>query len=179
MSLNCWYLLMPPSVVCLGPLCTATVSTPANRIANNERRRTISMKMLSHQNSTASDAGAGRQRSQTPEPSGPPFETLLYPLSDRKYEEMLKQMPLNHERLDEIVDQDVEAGASSDGQGVALAIKDPLEVPKSWDPAMELAESNVIVAVDGEKAMIDGDSDTDSIESVPQEDPNDPEWVRS
>lgn len=160
-----------------GPLCSGSVTmAAANRIVNNERRRTISLKMLNHQNSTASDSGTCRPRSQTPEPTGPQFEKLSYPLSDRKYEDMLKQMPVNHERLDEIVNQSEARGSiarvesvSSDSTG--LAKKPPVEATLVWDPAVDPIESTA------ETSLVPGDSDTESLDSIPPEDPNDPEWA--
>lgn len=134
--------------------------------------------MLNHQNSTASDSGACRPRSQTPEPAGPQFEKLSYPLSDRKYEDMLKQMPVNHERLDEIVNQ-AEAARSSMARGesvssdsTSVAAKKSIETIKVWDPAaVDPIESMA------EKSLVPGDSDTESMDSIPPEDPNDPEWA--
>lgn len=172
---------------------------PSNRIANNERRRTISLKMLSHQNSTASDAGASqRPRSQTPEPSGPQFERLDYPLTDRKYEDMLRQMPLNHERLDDVClqqqQQAEEGGAvkttTTDTTAATTAVvggESGSAAKKArcvtWDPVVDLSHSAVVLLDDcgtdlGHiRASLRDDSDTESGESVPPEDPNDPEWV--
>lgn len=162
-----------------------------NRIASHERRRTISLKMLSHQNSTASDAGTSRQRSQTPEPSGPPFERLEYPLTDRKYDDMLRQMPLNHERLDEICKpselEDAGAAAAASGESVSSVCtstaKKQRRISKAWNPTVDLTGS-VVELMDecGNVVLQPGgvdDSETESIESAFPEDPNDPEWVKS
>lgn len=137
--------------------------------------------MLSHQNSTASDAGPSRQRSQTPEPTGPPFEQLDYPLSDLKYNDMLKQMPPNHELLDEISKHsDPEDGDSAAGTSVLKKVR---RFNKSWEqPVVRI--NNCVSVDDGTSRALGScvvveDSDTDSVESPLPEDPNDPEWVRS
>lgn len=157
--------------------------------------------MLSHQNSTASDAGMSRPRSQTPEPSGPLFERLEYPLSDRKYEDMLKQMPLNHERLDDICQLSADDGmsgvvvvaaaagaAAASGESVSSACSGAAKKTRgvTWDPIVDLTESAAELTEDGgeeQQHLIKlrslEDSDTDSVDSVPPEDPNDPEWVKS
>lgn len=160
-----------------------------NRISQSERRRTISLKMLSHQNSTASDAGASlRQRSLTPEPSGPPFERLDYPLSERRYDEMLRHMPPNHERLDDICKQYEEetttttnttstaSQVSVAGLGTAIVKVNRMTVdPRGLGRAVETSGMNSAAATT--RAI----SDTESNESVLAEepDPNDPEWVDS
>lgn len=174
----------------LGPLsCTLPGS---NRISSKERRRTISLKLLSHQNSTASDAG--RPRSQTPEPTGPPFEPLLYPLSDRKYDDMLRQMPLNHERLDEIcTKQQQRSGENTAGHSGESVVSSSdgvsgrkvARMSKNWSPVVNLGGSILVMEEDDVKGsspdiVLVEDSDTESYDSVlPEEDPNDPEWTKS
>ena len=164
---------------------------PSNRIGNIERRRTISLKMLSHQNSTASDSA--RQRSQTPEPSKPPFERLEYPLPDRKYEEMLKQMPVNHERLEEVSSKvseseetvtAAESGSSSAYTAISSTAKKARRGSKSWREVEDVDDESEVPArrdgrsVSGVVSRLIEDSDLESMESpLPEEDPNDPEWV--
>lgn len=157
------------------------VTGPSGRLANTERRRTISLKMLSHQNSTASDTG--RPRSQTPEPSAPPFERLDYPLSDRKYEDMLKQMPLNHERLDlEGCNQrtsleEVGRVSVSSSVGSGSAAKKARRVTVNDHTVMLVEEEGEQMEM-GVCEVVD-DSETESLESPPPEDPDDPEWINA
>lgn len=163
-------------------LVAGPLASSSSRVMSNERRRTISLKMLSHQNSTASDAGNGRPRSQTPEPSGPQFERLDYPLTDRKYEDMLRQMPPNHERLDDIsqlTEPADEGGTPSAGSSVCATGASAKKARRGTTQS----EQAVVLAEEEEEALpevcVGDDSETESVESALPEDPNDPEWVKS
>lgn len=154
-----------------------------------------------------------RQHSQTPEPAGPQFETLNFPLPDEVYDGMLRQMPVNHENIDDYVETinvaaDTTTSSAGGGQaaagagggggvGTANTNKIVTAISPGHPTILELSESNVMLVqgaagdqeggvhqTTGPLLLLEGNenafSDTDSIESAAlEEDPNDPEWVKS
>ncbi|GAB0088766.1 KAT8 regulatory NSL complex subunit 1 [Sergentomyia squamirostris] len=182
-----------------------TISTPTVPIANplssstlirSERRRTISLKLLSKDRDVAGGSGGGSvslasggcgggsssasmdrdmRRSSTPDlkETIPPYEPLVFPLPDDVYEVMLRTMPSEH-----LVKKECMGAKRLAQQHQQLCKASSTRGASSSIARVHFAENDSSLM--DNMLDIDSDAETDSaMSATAEEDPNDPEWFET